>query len=349
MRRLFLIAALFAPLLAQAQLEWRISIKVFTNTNGALPRLPFWDLGGATLFEDLSNGVNYANTVLAGTGRGYSWRLTEIVTLAGTTAPLPAATNSWFNLPVNATTQDDLDTKAKGNAAGFLYRANAINFYYVDATSGGAGGSCAFPSENQHVIAISPNSFADVLIHEAGHFFSLVHTHNTEQYLNSDGTACTNGCDCAQRISGDDNTPETALDHQCWTNRNQLALGAYGLLYASLNADQQWRVNNTWLNIMSYHSPGVLFTDDQMDFMTDISNTTRFNVATGRTRFVDRAYAGSQDGSRANPFRTVGLGVDNAIPGDIVLIRSGNYNEPRTYGNAVTLRATRGAVSIGVP
>ena len=36
-------------------------------------------------------------------------------------------------------------------------------------------------------------------------------------------------------------------------------------------------------------------------------------------------------------------------PGDIVLIRPGNYNEPGIYDKPVTLRATRGEISIGQP
>src|SRR5262245_8157258 len=152
MKRILLFAVLFLPWLAHGQLEWRVSIKVFTGAGGALPRLPYWELGNTNLFQELSNGVTFANSVLANTGRGYRFRIIEIATLPGATAPLPAATNSWFNLPVNSTTQGDLDTKAKGNPVGFQYRTNAINFYYVDNPGGSAGGSCAFPSENQHVI-----------------------------------------------------------------------------------------------------------------------------------------------------------------------------------------------------
>ncbi len=336
---------------ANAQLQWRISIKVFTDSNGALPRIPGWGLGGVTLFQELSNGVRYANNVLAGTGRGYSWQLTEIVTVPGTTAPLPAMTNSWFRMPVNAAAQDDLDTKVKSNAAGFQYRTNAVNFYYIDSNLGSAGGSCAFPPENQHVIPIAPNSFADVLIHEAGHFFDLKHTHNTERSENVDDTICNNAnvCSCARFIPGDDGIADTLLDHQCFT-RDQIASNTFdNRPYDLLDPDEKAAVDNTWLNIMSYHSPGLRFTDDQMDFLTDVSNTSRFNVATGRTRFVDRNHAGNQDGSRASPFRGVGQAIVAADAGDIVLIRPGHYQETATYAKPVTLRATRGSASIGRP
>jgi hypothetical protein len=42
-------------------------------------------------------------------------------------------------------------------------------------------------------------------------------------------------------------------------------------------------------------------------------------------------------------------GVRSAQGDDIVLVRAGNYNEPMTITNHVTLRASRGNVSIGIP
>jgi hypothetical protein len=351
MKKLFLCALLFAPILAQAQLEWRISIKVFTGAGGAQPRLPVWALGGTNLLQELTNGVLYANSVLDSTGRGYRWRLQEILTLAGTTTPGPASTNSWFNLVVNPATQNDLDGKAKANAGAFLYRDNAINFYYVDNNSGPNGGYCAGPSENEHVITIAPNSFADVLLHEAGHFFALQHTHNTEQFRDDSNSLCNSNppCTCARLIGGDDGIADTPVDNECWS-RDRIAQNAFGQNYTNLNGGQQFFVDNTWLNVMSYHSPGIRFTDDQLDVMADNSNAGRITVATGRTRFVNRfGNAGNQQGTSAQPFVTVLGGVNAAIDGDIVLIRTGNYNEPRTYTKPVTFRATRGEVNIGLP
>jgi hypothetical protein len=352
MKTVILIVSLLMPTFASAQLQWRISIKVFTGVGGTLPQTPAWGLGGFNLLQELSNSVNYANTVLGNTGRGYSWQLTEIVTVAGTTAPLPASTNSWFNLPVNAATQDDLDVKARGNTAGFQYRNNAINFYYVNAQSSGFGAYCAFPTENQNAILVAPDSFGDVLIHESGHFFGLQHTHNTQSYQNNGGTACTNSnpCTCAFALGGDDGISDTPLDNTCWSRDTISRSNFNGRAYATLNAGEQFFVNNTWSNVMSYHSPGNRFTDDQLDVITDNSSGGRFNVATGRTRFVDRTTGDfGQIGTSAFPFRTVADGIAAAIDGDIVLIRAGNYDEPRTYTKPVTLRATRGTVTIGGP
>jgi hypothetical protein len=339
---------LLSPALLHAQLEWRVSVKVFTGSGGTLPQAPFWS-GGAGLYQAISNNVNNINVLLDSIGRGYRWRLTEIVQVAGSTAPLPASTNSWFNLAVNGGTQDDLDAKAKANPGAFAFRSDAINFYYSNNSSSQNGGYCAFASENQHVIAVAPNSFSDVFIHESGHFFNLAHTFDTQGFQNSDGSVCTLNCACARLIGGDDGIADTPLDHTCW-NQNQIAQNTYGTSYALLNSAQQYFVDNTWSNIMSYHSPGNRFTSDQLDRMTDTSNGPRINVTNGRTQFVDRN--GSiffQFGTSALPYVTVANGVNNAADGDIVLLRPGTYNEPGTYSRRMTFRATRGNARIGPP
>jgi Pregnancy-associated plasma protein-A len=344
-----------ASLSARAQLEWRISVKLFTGPTNQPPRQPGWATN-ANINQSIANNVDWVNAILAANGRGYRWQLTEIVTVPGSTAPLPASTNSWFNLPVSGGTQDDLDAKAKSNPAGFQFRNNAINFYFSDATSGPNGGYCAFPTENQHVILVAPSSFLDVLIHESGHFFGLAHTFDSQAFLNADNSPCTNGCACAQLLGGNDGIADTPLDTTCW-NQNQIALNTYGQAYALLNGAQQYFVDNTWSNIMSYHAPGNRFTSDQLDVMTDYSNGTRFNVASGRTVWVDRnSGCFFPTGERicglfgfGGPFSQVADGVSAASVGDVVLIRSGNYNERITFTKRLMLSATRGWATIGSP
>jgi hypothetical protein len=110
---------------------------------------------------------------------------------------------------------------------------------------------------------------------------------------------------------------------------------------------------------MSYHDPNNRnrLTPDQLDRMTDTSNGGRNNVATGYTRFVDHTcttFPGFANGSSScslfgGPYHTVGDGINHANPGDIVMLRPGNYNEPMTISKPLTLRATRGNATIGAP
>jgi hypothetical protein len=80
-------------------------------------------------------------------------------------------------------------------------------------------------------------------------------------------------------------------------------------------------------------------------------------VRTGRTWFVDRncgaisRSGSSQCGPFSGPFAFARDGLNRAQAEDIVLIRAGNYSEPipMTINQHVTLRASRGNVSIGIP
>jgi len=191
------------------------------------------------------------------------------------------------------------------------------------------------------VIFVGSSAYDTLLLHETGHIMSLPHTHDSEQFRNSNGSACSLGCSCAQLIGGDDGVSDTLLDHECWT-RAQMAAGNPGATSSQLD--------QSFLNVMSYHLPQDRFTTLQLDRATDTSNGSRFNVASGRTRFVDRnGLVPLQNGSSTLPYTTVGNGYANAAAGDIILIRPGNYNEPGTFTNAVTFRATRGAAVIGAP
>ncbi len=107
-------------------------------------------------------------------------------------------------------------------------------------------------------------------------------------------------------------------------------------------------MDNSWLNIMSYHSPGIRFIDDQLDVMTDNSNAGRFGAANGRMVRIYHRDDGNT-GSSTGRYRTVFKGATVATSGDIILIQGGNYNESRTFNQAVTLRATRGEATIGQP
>src|SRR5688572_26978158 len=205
MIRLLCILALLAPSVALAQITWRVSVKVFTDGMGNLPMMPTWWVGGSTLFERFTNVIADANRDLDATGRGYRFQLTEIVTVPGNTAPLPAMTNSWFNLPVGPAGQDDLDAKARANAAAFSYRPTAINFYYVNSTIGPNGGYCAFPGEGQYIILLAPNSSADVILHESGHYFGLSHTFDSQSFTDAKGVPCAavNTCTYVELAGGD--------------------------------------------------------------------------------------------------------------------------------------------------
>jgi hypothetical protein len=311
-------------------------VKFIVNAAGTMPCC-----GNGTFdsFADITNQVNAANAILRETGRGYQFFINEVTTVGG------PATNFYSNARED---KDLLEAAAEANKTGFKYRDNAINMYVNDA-SGSA--ICSFPPTDD-VILFGQNSRTTSIWHESGHYFNLAHTHSGEQDLNGNGTACTNGCSCAQNIGANsDGCADTIADHECWDTQNAIAQGNFGMNYASLSAFNQTRVDNVNFNIMSYHDTRDRITPDQLDRWTDAANGDRIDVVTGRTRFVDRSNNGAASGTSVLPFKTVAAGVAaaSASGSDIVLLRPGNYNEPMTITKPLCIRATRGSASIGLP
>ena len=123
-------------------------------------------------------------------------------------------------------------------------------------------------------------------------------------------------------------------------------------------------MDDTFFNNMSYHGAicgqGATtdrMTEGQLDRWTDDANGSRNFVVAGRTWFVDRANSCLQPAGGSGctsfgfggPLPSVTGGISAAAAGDIVMVRAGNYNERTTFTKPVTLRATRGDVSIGRP
>lgn len=334
------LAFLLSVATSHAQLEWRISVKFILGPSGQMPA------GGGgfgassfalTNNQTVIDNINYANQLLDRNCRGYRFRLTEVQTVSGW--------SGFFNISArdggNKTMLEAVATSNATTRAQFFWRNDAINVYINNTSSG----YCSFPGGG-NVIFAGATAYDTLLIHESGHFFSLPHTHDTEQFRNGNGTACSSGCACAQRLGGNDGFSDTPLDNECWS-RAEIASGNPGTPDAL--------IDNTWLNIMSYHLPQDRFTTLQLDAMADTSNGARNNVATGHTRFVDRNCSplipngASVCGAFTGPHPTVTGGVNAAANGDIVLIRTGTYIEPGTISKPVTLRSTRGWATIGNP
>lgn len=322
---------------AQADINVRVSVKFILGSSGQLPS----NSGGfgAQSVALVSNNavisnINYANELLRSNRRGYQFQLTEIQNVSGW--------SSFFNLSArNQANKEALEDTATSNAttrAQFFWRDNAVNVYINNTSSG----YCSFPGSGS-AIFIGSAAYDTLIIHEIGHYFALAHTHSGEQFLNADDSACDDGCACAQLLGGNtDGFSDTLPDHECWT-RAQMVANNPGATTT--------QIDNTFLNIMSYHLPQDRFTSGQLDTWADTGNGSRFNAVTGRTRFVDRDNTSIfQFGTSALPYETVIQGVNSAAAsGDIVLIRPGNYNETITITKALTLRATRGTAVIGLP
>lgn len=333
---LLLLAATLVPS-ARADVTVRVSVKFILSSGGNRPSFYGAGFGSASIplrtDQDVQDNIAYINTLMARTGRGYQYQLTEIQDVSGW--------SGFFSIPARSgPSRSALEAVATSNAttrAQFYWRTDAVNIYINNTSSG----VCSFPEDGDNAIFCGSSAYDTLFIHEMGHYFTLRHTHAGEQFLNSNGSSCSAGdCTCAQLIPGtSDGFADTLPDVDCWT-RSQMVAANPG---ASTT-----QIDNTFLNIMSYHLPQDRFTSDQLDAWTDGANTPRLNAVNGRTRFVATSGNDLNLGTSGSRFRTLTRGVTVVNdPQDIVLLRAGNYNEPQTITKALTLRATRGTVIIG--
>lgn len=326
--RLVLCSFCLFALEARAQIEWRVSVKFILDANGRRPSGGIIDTD-----QDVRDQIDAANRLVTPFGRGYTYRLTEIVDLSGY--------SQYFSTD-RETTSSNLLVIANSNPASIAWRANALN-YYINAAGGANEGITT-----SKLITMGHNVTRETFTHESGHYLGLCHTH---------------GCPCPTCDSTNcpvppvsDTIADTLPDNTCW-DQDDISTNWFNKIFANLNPAQQNMVSNTFNNIMSYHARRLVYTSDQLDELADTSNGSRNNLTSGFTWFVDHdnTCTGRTGSSKCTlngtggPFQTVTTGVNTAGAGDIVLIRPGNYNETMTINKAVTLRATQGDALVGKP
>ena len=160
---------------------------------------------------------------------------------------------------------------------------DAINIYFVDDVTLGGSGACGYaytPSNNDVTLTIimdngcTTGNENGTLVHELGHFFSLLHTHQDTENGNLDPDA-----EHVPRSGGNSNCT-TAGDLLCDTEADPNGSNDGSCNFINDGTDSQDVHGNTYApdidNIMSYYSDfcGGIFTTEQY---TRISNglTTR--------------------------------------------------------------------------
>ncbi len=304
---------------AEAGVRWRISVKVFTDAQGARP---------VGMFDSvIQNQIDAYNDRFRLMARGFSYELTEVV-------QLDSSLSFWFD--VNARdggNRANLQANAELFPELYAYRDNRINVYINNSSSGiccGAGSGLVFMG------AFGANS--STMAHEIGHYLNLAHTQ---------GKGC-NGC-CPDALGccdlpGSDEVSDTLVDLACW-DRNQVSQINFSQNYASLSASRQDQVDDVWFNLMSYHDndlPDFRLTPGQITRAAQSSNTERDNVAANYFRFVDPN--GGDDAANglllSSPLRTFAGAVTAAGASDTLVFAAGTYSRASTSAYRITKACT---------
>lgn len=320
--RLLLCSLLLAGVLGLAPdslagVRWRVSVKIFTDFRGAPPRADT-----ATTAESLIADYNSRLQVF---GRGLRLELTEVVLL-------DQSLNSWFTVAArDSANRDALLMAAELSPNLYAYRANSINIYINNSSSGICCGS-----DNGLIFMGDPGATSGTMFHEIGHFMGLAHTQ---------GEGC-NGC-CPDDLGccdlpGNDHVSDTIIDLACWT-RDEVTDASYSTTYTNATASQRARVDDVWLNLMSYHQnglPDMRLTNGQIDRAAGVSNTDRDNIAANYFRFVHSTQGDDTNPtaglSPASPLRTWGTAIAVAGVSDTIAFSAGTYNRSSSSAYRIT-------------
>lgn len=317
---------------AQADLEWRVSVKFILNESGH--RAPSGDF---FTDEQVYDSFARANARLGGYARGYHCRVVEIVDIPGHA--------EWFDDPIDGDTNRDLRVAALFDPQGYRWSDTAINIYVLGTGYDGSDGSGI---AGDLVLLGQNHEDDDTPFHECCHHLGLLHTHGTPGRICSCGDeGCDPGCDI-DGAGPDDLVSDTLRDHNCWDTSDEIACPNFDRSYNELNAAERRLVDDTLNNLMGYHDTREVLTPGQLDRLTDWSNRDRANITNGKTWFVDwTSQVPLPDGSSTAPLPTLAEGLDAAEHDDVILLRAGRYAEQLTIARPLLLTASRGNAVIG--
>ncbi len=341
-------------------IDVQVSIKVIRNpANGSRPPI---DPPGVIPLSDGKIAQMFAvadDSLMSSFWRGYRYVIYEVVDVGTPCTSCNTSNPSfWYNTSFNPEDPVDSLTLFQNAAVGnpsYAWRPNAINVYF---NGQGDGGVCSFPGRD--VVMFGSRVFnpayryafaGGIFTHEIGHYFNLLHTHDSQPGC-PDGTPA----ECSSCGGGDDDVTDTLLDRFCFGGIGWTWLDVAHRNYGSLWGDtpqQHAAVDNTFYNNMSYHNGGLAYgqfvdylrTEGQLDRWTDAAKIPRAAVRTGRTWFACVGCSGT--GSSTSPM-SLAQAQSQAQPGDIVLLRPGHYGMITPIQTPMTLRATRvGPATIG--
>ncbi|MGQ0626924.1 MAG: hypothetical protein ACT4PL_02350 [Phycisphaerales bacterium] len=340
----FAAMALLPSAWADPHITIRVSYKVVVNpADGMRP-------AGAT-DAAIDSAIAEMNELLDSYGRGYRFGrvdpVTEVGSIGGTARPNPSHYYGIDMLAVDGTRQR-MEDDALANRSTYAWNNAAINIYINQANG---GGQCAFPGHQLVAVGAGSSGTGWLQLHELGHFFDLCHTQGCPC------GCCSNSGQTGECFTspGNDEMADTLPDLACW-DQNAISMHSFGVFYTQLTQTLRNRVDDTFLNIMSYHRGGCghtgggatteRLTEDQLDHWSDTALFVRASVCSGRTLQVLATASNSLvNGNSSFPYHTIPSALSASRPGDILLVRGGNYSGSLRISTPITLRTARGQVA----
>jgi hypothetical protein len=326
----------------------RVSYKVILNpVDGSRPP--------GVRDSDIDDAIATSNDLLSTFWRGFRFQRVGTITDIGGVGEFSRPSPSHYyamDFGTNPAEKANLESDVQNNPARYAWNNSAINLLVTNTPGSSFDYSGDAVSRPLVVIAADSDSQGRTHLHEIGHFISLCHTQ---------GCGCGKCSDCP--LPGDDGIADTIKDSSCW-NRDDIVSNDFpGNTYDTLTPSQKTKVDNVFLNVMSYHGSydggptcvehghytgdpncddHTRETEDQLDVWADFARLSRGALCDGITVFVDAGAGPFQIGTSVLPYSTVASGLSTANSGrDIVLIRSGSYLENLRIAAPITLRAPR--------
>jgi hypothetical protein len=307
---------LLATFQLHAFVEIRVSVKIFVDYLNRGPYPAGWpneEFNPYDTAEQVRNAFKFYNSEFDKAGWGIRLQLTDVTAITESDD-----SGNFHTLEArDEVNRNNLEVAAKLPGSTLHYRADAINVYINNTSSGISGGHLpllgdvifmgigSVTNKSGYVVPdgsydhLPKMSWVQTLLHETGHAMGLCHTHGC--LVNGCGDPQFPNVDC--HSPGDDGCGDTILDVSYW-NPDQIAQANFGgLSYTNLNAGQARQVDMVYSNIMSYHKQeGYILTHEQWEKIVDTSTFNKANVMTGHTLFVDRNNNCLRPEDLASPF-----------------------------------------------